>query len=137
MSEQPGFNQTGPESVIDQPVGSDDLNTELTKNSRSVNRLTLALGGVVLLDGAFFGGVATHAALADQPAAAPTRPGFGQQRAGGGNGNGQGNGGTGNPNGRDAIGVIDHIDGSDIYVKTPDGRTVKVSTSDSTQVRVS
>jgi hypothetical protein len=132
MSQQPPANQPGPEHVIDRPVGTEDLTAELKQTKRSVNRLTIGLGAAVVLVAVFFGGVATHAALADEPATAGARPGQGS-RPGGVGVPGQG-GGVG---ARGTIGTIDRIEGGEIYVKTPDGRTVKVSTSDSTEVRVS
>lgn len=128
MSEQP-------EQILDRPVGGDDLTTELKQTKRSVSKLTVGLGAAVLLVAAFFGGVATHAAVADspQPAAQPGNRPFGGQFGG------QGQGGQGGQAGgaRGTIGTIDRIEGSDVYVKTLDGRTVKVSTSDTTTVRVS
>ncbi|HEV2779499.1 MAG TPA: hypothetical protein VGX25_08865 [Actinophytocola sp.] len=111
--------------------GQPDLAAELRKAKRPVNKLTMGLAGAVLIGGAFFGGIATHAAVADepQPTANPNRPGLGRFGGQGGNGQGQLARGT--------AGTIDRIEGSTIYVKTPDGREVKVSTSDSTQVRIS
>jgi hypothetical protein len=109
---------------------TDDLAAELKQAKRPLNKLTLGLAAAVLLGGAFFGGIATHAAVADEPAPTNTgaRPG-GQGRVGGP--------GAGQLAARGTVGTIDRIEGADIYVKTLDGRTVKVSTSDSTQVRVS
>jgi preprotein translocase subunit YajC len=82
---------------------------------------------------AFFGGVAAHAAVADDPRDVARRPDgrvFGPGPAGPGQ---PGQGGAL----RGTIGTIDRVEGTDVYLKTPDGRTVKVSTSDSTRVRVS
>jgi hypothetical protein len=103
---------------------TDDLSTELRQAKRPLNKLTVALLGAVVLAAAFFGGIATHAAVADEPQPAAARPG-----RGGALGQGQLARGT--------VGTIDRIEGADVYVRTPDGRTVKVSTSDSTKVRVS
>lgn len=104
---------------------TDPLTTELQQAKRPLNKLTVALVAAVLLAGAFFGGIATHAAVADEPQPA-ARPGL------------QGRGAPGQGQlARGTVGTIDRIEGADIYVKTPDGRTVKVSTSDSTEVRVS
>lgn len=109
-----------------------DFNTELKSAKRGVGKLTLGLGAAVLLVAAFFGGVATHAAIAKPTEAAAQqnqRPGGGRQFPGAGQGNQNGLRGT--------AGTIDHVDGTEVYVKTQDGRTVKVSTSDSTRVRLS
>ena len=131
MSEQPPVQ---PEEILNRPVGNVDLTSELKQNKRSFGKLTLGLGGAVLLVGAFFGGVATHAAVADKPAAAAPANGRvpgARNGQGGGTGTGQGGnfrGGT--------VGAIDHIDGTTVYVKTQDGKVVKVSTSDTTQVRI-
>jgi hypothetical protein len=146
MSE-PHIPQPPPEQVLAQPVVIGDLNAELKQNKRGVNKVTLGLIGAVLLVASFFGGIATHAALA-KPAAQnqaasgnPNRP-FGNGQFGNGTGR-NGNGGTGNGTGangnngfRGTAGTIDHVDGTDVYVKTQDGRTVKVTTTDSTQVRI-
>jgi hypothetical protein len=142
MSE-PHIPQPPPEQVLAQPVVIGDLNAELKQNKRGVNKVTLGLIGAVLLVASFFGGIATHAALAkpaQTPAASGNRP-FGNGQFPGGNGtgrNGTGNGTGANGNGgfRGTAGTIDHVDGTDVYVKTQDGRTVKVTTTDSTQVRI-
>ena len=137
MSEPQNPAQQQPEQILDRPVVMGDFNTELKKTKRGVGRLTLGLGAAVLLVATFFGGVATHAAIAkpaDQSAQQNQRPGarqFGGQ-------NGQGAPGQGGQNGaRGTAGAIDHVDGTDVYVKTQDGRTVKVSTSDTTRIRIS
>jgi hypothetical protein len=124
-----------PEQILDQPVIIGDFNAELKKTKRGVGKVTLGLGAAVLLVASFFGGIATHAAIAKPAAAAPAQqrtPGANRQFPGQG---GQGPGGTGTPRG--TAGAIDHVDGTDVYVKTQDGRTVKVSTSDTTRVRIS
>jgi hypothetical protein len=105
---------------------TDNLATELRQAKRPLNKLTIGLIAAVALAGAFFGGITTHAAVADDPQPTANRAGPGR---GGGPGQGQLARGT--------VGTIDRIEGTDIYVKAPDGRTVKVSTSDSTKVRVS
>jgi hypothetical protein len=131
VSQQPEH----PEQILNRPVGGEDLTEELKQTKRSVSKLTLGLGAGVLVVAAFFGGVATHAAVADkaQPAAqGNNRP---RQFPGAGQGGQNGQGGGGFRGG--TVGTIDHVDGKDVYVKTPDGKTVKVSTSDSTQVRIS
>ncbi|SRR6266545_7217527 len=124
-----------PEQILDRPVVMGDFNAELKKTKRGFGKVTLGLGAAVLLVAAFFGGVATHAAIA-KPAAASSS----QQNPARGNGNRQFPGAGGqngqNPAARGTAGTIDHVDGADVYVKTQDGRTVKVSTSDTTRIRI-
>jgi Domain of unknown function (DUF5666) len=125
-----------PDQILEKPIVMGDLDAELKQNKRSVGKVTLGLGAAVLLVAAFFGGVATHAAIA-KPAAQPTAqqgPGGGRFPGGYQGGGQNGQGGQGFRGG--TIGTIEKIDGTTITVKTPDGREVKVSTSDSTQVRV-
>lgn len=127
---QPGSPRAG--QILDQPVSGTDLTAELKQSKRSFGKLTVGLAAAVLVVAAFFGGIATHAAIADdsgQPGAQNGRQFPGGQRPGGGQGPGILRGGT--------LGTIERVEGTDVYVKTPDGRTVKVSTSDSTQVRIS
>ena len=137
MSEPQNPAQQQPEQILDRPVVMGDFDTELKKTRRGMGKLTLGLVGAVLLVGSFFGGVATHAAIA-KPAASstPQNParGNGRQFPGAGQG-GQNNGQ--NPAARGTVGTIDHVDGTDVYVKTQDGSTVKVSTSDTTRIRIS
>jgi hypothetical protein len=124
-----------PEQILNQPVGGEDLTTELKQTKRSVSKLTLGLGAAVLVVAAFFGGVATHAAIADNPQSTTPQANNGRPFGGG---QVPGQGGQGGPGGLrgGTAGTIDHVDGTDVYVKTPDGRTIKVSTSDTTQVRI-
>jgi hypothetical protein len=138
MSEpqNPGPQQPIPEQILDRPVVIGDFNAELKKSKRGLGKVTLGLGAAVLLVAAFFGGIATHSAIAKPAAAAsndqnPARANGNRQFPGGGGQNGQ------NAGARGTIGTIDHVDGTDVYVKTQDGRTVKVSTSDTTRVRIS
>ena len=134
----PSGPQPVPEQILDRPVVIGDFNAELKKSKRGVGKVTLGLGAAVLLVASFFGGIATHAAIA-KPAAAsanqqnPARGNGNRQFPGGGQ-NGQNGQGAG---ARGTIGTVDHVDGTDVYVKTQDGRTVKVSTSDSTRIRIS
>jgi hypothetical protein len=129
-----------PEQILDRPVIIGDFNAELKKTKRGFGKVTLGLTGAVVLVAAFFGGVATHAAIAKPAASASNQQN--QPRANGnrqfpGGGQGAGPSGQNAPAARGTIGTIDHVDGTDVYVKTQDGRTVKVSTSDSTRVRIS
>jgi hypothetical protein len=123
-----------PEQILDQPVIIGDFNAELKKTKRGVGKVTLGLGAAVLLVASFFGGIATHAAIAKPAAAAPAQqrtPGANRQLPPGAAPGGQGAAARG------TAGAVDHIDGTDVYVKTQDGKTVKVSTSDTTRVRIS
>jgi hypothetical protein len=139
----PQVPQGQPDQILDRPIVMGDLDAELKQNKRSVGKVTIGLVAAVLLVGAFFGGVATHAALA-KPAATTQNnaaPGNGRQFPGGGQfpgGTGQGNNGQGPGAGfrGGTAGTIDHIDGTTVYVKTQNGSVVKVSTTDSTQVRL-
>ncbi|HEV8555223.1 MAG TPA: hypothetical protein VGR06_02345 [Actinophytocola sp.] len=141
----PQVPQGQPDQILDRPIVMGDLDTELKQNKRSIGKATVGLVAAVLLVGAFFGGVATHAALA-KPATQTNNaaPGAGNGRqfpgAGGGTGGtGQGNNGQGPGGGfrGGTAGTIDHVDGTDVYVKTQNGSVVKVSTSDTTQIRIS
>jgi hypothetical protein len=130
MNERNAMSEPHPQDdLLNQPV-AEDLSTELKQNKRSMSKLTLGLLGAVVVVTAFFGGIATHAAIADNKTPQAAAPGGGRQF------NFNGGGGGGGPQGRGTAGTVDRIEGTDIYVKTPDGRTVKVSTSDSTKVRV-
>ena len=136
MTEPRNPEQQPPEQILDRPVIMGDFDTELKKTKRGFGKLTLGLAGAVLLVAAFFGGVATHAATAKPAEASPAAEQNQRPRQFGGQ-NGQGVPGQNGQNGlRGTAGTIDHVDGADVYVKTQDGRTVKVSTSDTTRVRI-
>jgi hypothetical protein len=122
------------DDLLNQPVATEDLSAELKQNKRSMSKLTLGLLAAVVVVAAFFGGIATHAAIADDKTPQAAGPGGGGRQF---NFNGPGGGGGGQgQQGRGTVGTVEKIEGTDIYVKTPDGRTVKVSTSDATKVRV-
>jgi hypothetical protein len=131
--------QPVPEQILDRPVVMGDFNQELKKSKRGFGKVTLGLGAAVLLVASFFGGVATHAAIA-KPAAASSNQnqarGNGNRQFPGGGGTGGGQNGQGTPGARGTVGTVDHVDGTDVYVKTQDGKTVKVSTSDTTRIRI-
>jgi len=117
------------DDLLNRPVATEDLSAELKQHKRGLGKLTLGLLAAVVVVAAFFGGIATHAAIADDNPRPTAGPGGGRTFNGPGGGQGpQARGGT--------AGTVEKVEGSDVYVKTPDGRTVKVSTSDSTQVRV-
>lgn len=126
------------DDILNRPVASGDLATELKANKRSMSKVTLGLAGAVVVVAAFFGGIATHSAIASGNSnnnAAANRPnGGGYGRFFGGPGNGQGGqNGQGN---RGTVGTVERVEGTDVYIKRPDGSTVKVSTTGSTQIRV-
>ncbi|WNV83955.1 hypothetical protein [Umezawaea sp. Da 62-37] len=139
---------TDPEQVLARPLPDDDLTGELGKAKVGVSKVTLGLGVGVLVLAAFGGGVWTHSAFGSTTSAsapAAGRAGGGGFRGGAGTDGGTppsgvpGNRGNGNGTGfgRGTIGTVDHVDGTTIYVKTQDGKVVKVSTSDTTKVELS
>lgn len=94
--------------------------------------LTLVLGGVLVLVLGFFGGLGVSrltGAGGRQPQAFPS----------GGYGKGFGTGGPRQPGGGGGVtvGTVEKVVGSTVYLKTPDGKTVKVTTSGDTSVHVS
>jgi hypothetical protein len=134
---------TDPEQVLAQPLPDKDLSGDLGKAKGGVSKVTLGLGVGVLVLAAFGGGVWTHSAFGSTESA--SAPAAGRAGAGGfrGGANGQtppsgvpGNR-TGGGFGRGTVGTVDHVDGTTIYVKTQDGKVVKVSTSDTTKVELS
>lgn len=94
--------------------------------------VTLVLGGVLVLVLGFFGGLGvstlTGSSGGRQPAAFP-----------GGGGKGFGTGGPRQPGGGGdlTVGTVEKVVGSTVYLRTPDGRTVKVTTTGDTSVHVS
>ena len=138
MTEPLNPQQQPPEQILDRPVIMGDFDAELKKTKRGFGKLTLGLSAAVLLVAAFFGGVATHAAIAKPASATPAAQNQRPRQFGGQNGQGTpGQNGQNAQNGfRGTAGTLDHVDGTDVYLKTQDGRTVKVSTSDTTRVRI-
>lgn len=131
---------------MNQPVGG-DIDKELRAAGKGVSKVTIGLAVAVLVALAFGGGALVHKALASPATAAPAAgqgrgggyggPGGGGFPGGGYGGQGvPGQGGQGVPGqGRGGtVGTVDHVEGSTVYVKTQDGKLVKVSTSDSTTV---
>ena len=118
---------------LDQPL-ENDLTTELKERKRGIGKTTMILGVAVLAIVAFVGGVFVQKSFGSTQT--PTRaagrqfngtpPSGAQQRPNGG----------GNFGGRGTTGTIDHVDGTTVYVKTPNGQIVKVSTSDTTKVQI-
>lgn len=112
---------------LDQPLES-DISAELKERKTGFGKSTIILGVAVLAIVAFVGGVFVQksfgSAQALQNAARQfngTPPSGAQQRSNGGRG---------------TIGTIDRIEGTTVYVKTPNGQIVEVSTSDSTKVEI-
>ncbi|KOV87260.1 hypothetical protein ADL03_07275 [Nocardia sp. NRRL S-836] len=119
---------------MDQPLESGDITAELRERKGGLGRTTVVLGAAVLAVVAFVGGVFVQKSFgAGQPPSRQnaarqfngTPPSGAQQRP---NGGFQGRGGT--------TGTIERIEGTTVYVKTPNGQEVKVSTSDTTKVQL-
>lgn len=115
---------------VDQPDDNDEATAPVPapKQRRgSPPVLTIVLGGVLILVVGFFGGIgvskATGGSGGQQPGAFPS--GYGKSIVKGGGG------------GDMTIGTIERVVGSTVYLRTPDGRTVKVTTTDDTSVRIS
>ncbi|SER41450.1 DUF5666 domain-containing protein [Actinokineospora terrae] len=126
--------------LLAQPVGG-DIDKELRAAGKGISKVTIGLAVAVLVVLAFGGGALAHKALASTTTtAAPAAGGRGAGGYGGfggGQGGQPGQGGQGGQPGQGrggTTGTIDHVEGSTVYVKTQDGRLVKVSTSDSTTV---
>src|SRR6266508_3974031 len=118
------------------PFG-DDLDERLAAAAprRLANRSTYVLAGVVLLAAGFLAGAVVEkhygapAAAAGVTGTAPTGaaafPGAGNRR-------GTGNTGTGNTATTPITGTVKLVDGSTVYIDTPDGRVVIVKTTATT-----
>jgi hypothetical protein len=130
--------ESTPEQIVSSPATTDDLEQEMKRVAKPFGKPTIALGVLVVLALAFGGGAWMHSALAGT---ATTSPAFaataGPAGAQGRQGQ-QAQGGTGRQGGfaRGTTGTVDRVDGTTIYVKTPQGNELKVSTSDTTQVSV-
>ncbi|MFD9699853.1 hypothetical protein [Lentzea sp. NPDC059081] len=122
---------------LDQPL-ENDLSAQLKERKAGFGKTTVILGVAVLAIVAFVGGVFVqksfgstqtparqNAAGRQFPGGNGTPPSGAQQRPNGGNFGGRG-----------TVGTIDHVDGTTVYVKTQNGKVVKVTTSDSTKVEV-
>ncbi|MGN9839941.1 hypothetical protein ACTMTI_17620 [Nonomuraea sp. H19] len=124
---------------LDSSPFAGDLREELAAQpGKSLSQLTLALAaGVVLVAGILIGIQAGKLfGTADGPAAAAQQgplgggyaqpPGYGARQ--GGLGQRMGGGGT--------MGTVEKVEGGKIYVKTMDGSTVTVNTTDQTTVQI-
>ncbi|MCP2241285.1 hypothetical protein [Lentzea aerocolonigenes] len=118
---------------LDQPL-EDDLTTELKERKRGVGKTTMILGVAVLAIVAFVGGVFVQKSFGSTQT--PTRQNAAGRQFNGTPPSGQNRPNGGNFGGRGTTGTIDHVDGTTVYVKTPNGQIVKVSTSDTTKVQI-
>src|SRR6266508_1119814 len=126
------------ELIDDDPFG-DDLHERLAAAAPRplVNRATYVLAAVVLLAVGFLAGalVQKHygrTAAAASPGVVPT--GLAGGFAGGGNRRGAGTGNAAAP--APITGTVKLVDGSTIYIDTPDGRVLIVKTTASTAVQL-
>jgi hypothetical protein len=110
---------------LDQPL-ENDISAELKERKTGFGKSTIILGVAVLAIVAFVGGVVVQKAFGS----AQTLQNAARQF------NGTPPSGANRLNGRGTVGTIDRIEGTTVYVKTPNGQIVKVSTSDSTKVEV-
>ena len=135
---KPRFTDDGPGSVelLEDSPFQGDLDAELAPRPRRVRLpgVTLWLGAGLVAVAGFVGGVQAHKSwggssstgTAAGPAAAGNRGGGGF--GGGGQGGGQGGGTTG---------TVTKVVGDTVYLKTTDGKTVKVKTGDTTKITLS
>jgi hypothetical protein len=136
-----------PEVDLTEDPFADDLSERLDAVAprRWTSRTTLALSGLVLLVGGFVGGaqVEKHWGTVDN-ASANARPNivlpsgnpFAGGNFGGRGGGGGGNGGTGTGASAGTTGTVKLVDGTTVYLTTPNGQTLIVKTSPSTTVNV-
>jgi hypothetical protein len=123
---------------LDDDPFDDDLSSQLARRaSRPPTRLTLGLGGVVLMVAGFIGGVLVEKGRptnssggnGNTPAISGTGfPGRGGFGGGAGGAGGQGAAST-------VTGTVKLVDGTTVYITTPDGQTVTVKTNSTTTVQ--
>ncbi len=127
-------------SALDGDPFDDDLDVELRARARWLpSRVTLMLGGAVLVVAGFIGGVLVEKTV-NPPSTASTATGVNApggvarngQGAGGGAGTGQGFGGGGS---NATIGTVKLVDGTTIYLTDANGEVVTVKTTGTTTVR--
>jgi hypothetical protein len=135
--------------VLSSPLDSDDeLTAVLTRRPRvKLPSLTLVLVALVVASAGFLGGIVVGkhygSSGSGSPASAFSRfaaGASGTARTGSGSGaglGGRGGAGGGFAAGNATIGTIKLIDGSTVYVQTPEGDIVQVSTSAGTKVTAS
>jgi hypothetical protein len=125
------------------PTAEPDLHRELAAAGGRISRPTLALAGLAVLVVGFLGGILTHRAYAGSAGTT----GNAEQQAAGRNGYAFGGPArvrpSGFPRGNRAggfgggtVGTVDHISGGTVYVKTAAGKTVPVTVSGSTTIRI-
>ncbi|MFL6073534.1 MAG: hypothetical protein ACJ73S_09080 [Mycobacteriales bacterium] len=147
----PDPNADRPDDVLAQPPGgagpsqpaaahrSEDLGQMLQKRSGpKLPPATLGLIAVVLLGVGFAGGMITDRQThkANNTASVSSNPGGnfrGRFPYGGPSGNPGGN----LPGGGFTAGTVERVDGDTVYIKTQDGKEVKVTTTGTTTVRMS
>jgi hypothetical protein len=122
-----------------------DLREELAvQPAKGASKLTLALGaGVVLVAGILIGiqaqsmlGPSETPPQAAAQQRAPGAAGYGPQQ-GQRLGGGQQPGGGGQRMGGGTVGTVEKVEDGKVYVKTTDGATVTVTTTDQTTVQIS
>ncbi len=134
-------------NVLSSPLDNDDeLTAVLTRRPRAkLPSLTLVLVALVVASAGFLGGIVVgkHYGSSGSPASAFSRFAAGASataRTGAGSGTGlagRGGGGGEFAAGNATIGTIKLIDGSTVYVQTPEADIVQVSTSAGTKVTAS
>ena len=134
-------------NVLSSPLDNDDeLTAVLTRRPRAkLPSLTLVLVALVVASAGFLGGIVVgkHYGSSGSPASAFSRFAAGASataRTGAGSGTGlagRGGGGGEFAAGNATIGTIKLIDGSTVYVQTPEANIVQVSTSAGTKVTAS
>lgn len=122
-----------PSGTEPQPETADSSAPTARPRRLSPPTFTLVLAGMLVLALGFLGGIGVSklAGGGTNTNAAPsaTRSGFGFRSSASGQP-------SGNP-GNALIGTVEKIHGNTVYVKTPNGKTVKVTTTASTSIRVS
>ena len=134
-----------PDVDLSEDPFADDLSERLDAVAprRWTSRTTLALSGLVLLIGGFVGGAQVQKHWGTAANASSNRPGVvlpsGNPFAGGnfgGRGGAGGNGGNATSAAAGTTGTVKLVDGTTVYLTTPDGQTVIVKTTPSTTVNV-
>jgi hypothetical protein len=135
---------TAADTLAEPPVPGEDLAKEMKRAGEGFGKVTIGLVLAVIVAFSFGAGAWVNSFAGSSSASTPSQGGQGRGGQGtaqqGGNGQGQlgqgqGGFGQGRQGGRGGTaGTIDHVDGNTVYVKTPQGNEVQVSTSDSTTI---
>lgn len=127
---------TAAETLAEPPVPGEDLAKEMKRASEGFGKLTIGLVLAVIVAVSFGAGAWVNSFAGSSSASTPSQNAQGRGQGNGQQaGNGQGQFGQGRQGGRGGtVGTIDHVDGNTVYVKTPQGTVVPVSTSDSTTI---